>query len=422
MSEGHDSSTDQPTPGSQPPQPGGSSWAAPGGEPAHPQGPGGGPYQGGPQPPPPGGYGGYGAGGGYPGAPGGPGGYPGGGYGAGRPEMRPGIIPLRPLAVGEILDGALRLIRSSPRAALGLAAGAAVIGTLPLAIVQALEANEAFSSLFGEDASVRPPAGILPSVSEVIADAAGVLVQFLLVTVLTGVLTQILGRAVFGGRITAGEAWQRSKGRIPALLGTAVLTGLILAAPALVLITLIFFALGAAEIGLFFLLSLGGTVALICYVAFFGTRLALAAPAVVLERLGVIAALRRSWELTRGAFWRVFGVIVLTNIIVAVVTLVIGIPFGLMASAILFATDGGSGATPVLVTLSVLSEMCAAIITYPLQAGVLGLLYTDRRMRAEAFDLVLQSAAADQYRLGWVPASADELWLRPAGGGPHGGA
>ena len=111
-------------------------------------------------------------------------------------------------------------------------------------------------------------------------------------------LTQILGRAVFGGRITAGEAWQRSKGRMPALLGTAVLTGLILAAPALVLITLIFFALGAAEIGLFFLLSLGGTVALICYVAFFGTRLALAAPAVVLERLGVIAALRRSWELT----------------------------------------------------------------------------------------------------------------------------
>ena len=50
------------------------------------------------------------------------------------------------------------------------------------------------------------------------------------------------------------------------------------------------------------------------------------------------------------------------------------------------------------------------MITYPFQAGVYGLLYADRRMRAEAFDLVLQTAAIEQQRQGWVHASADELW------------
>ena len=48
------------------------------------------------------------------------------------------------------------------------------------------------------------------------------------------------------------------------------------------------------------------------------------------------------------------------------------------------------------------------IITAPFTAGVIVLLYTDRRMRAEAFDLVLQSGAAGgPYAVG----STDNLWL-----------
>jgi hypothetical protein len=31
-------------------------------------------------------------------------------------------------------------------------------------------------------------------------------------------------------------------------------------------------------------------------------------------------------------------------------------------------------------------------------------------MRAEAFDLVLQTAAIEQQRQGWVHSSADDLW------------
>ena len=42
-------------------------------------------------------------------------------------------------------------------------------------------------------------------------------------------------------------------------------------------------------------------------------------------------------------------------------------------------------------------------------AGVVVLLYTDRRIRAEAFDLVLQTGAA--FGPGAPPDSTDHLWL-----------
>src|SRR3954471_10235184 len=38
------------------------------------------------------------------------------------PPPRPGIVPLRPLGVGELLDGAFAAIRRYPRPTLGLAA------------------------------------------------------------------------------------------------------------------------------------------------------------------------------------------------------------------------------------------------------------------------------------------------------------
>ena len=49
------------------------------------------------------------------------------------------------------------------------------------------------------------------------------------------------------------------------------------------------------------------------------------------------------------------------------------------------------------------------IITAPFSAGVVVLLYTDRRIRAEAFDLVLQTGAAGGP--GAPGDSTDHLWL-----------
>src|SRR5271168_3685013 len=94
-----------------------------------------------PPPPPYGGYGTYGSygayGGGAYGGQGGQGAYgpPGaGGYGAygggpyGRPSApKPGLVPLRPLTLGEILDGAFTAIRWNPKTIL---ASSAVVATV----------------------------------------------------------------------------------------------------------------------------------------------------------------------------------------------------------------------------------------------------------------------------------------------------
>src|SRR6266700_7483461 len=87
--------------------------------------PGYGGYGGSGQAPPPPGYGGYG---GY-GGPWPPPGY--GGYGAPwpPPAPKPGVIPLRPVSMGEILDGSIATIRRNPKATLGFTAVVMVAST-----------------------------------------------------------------------------------------------------------------------------------------------------------------------------------------------------------------------------------------------------------------------------------------------------
>src|SRR5687767_11648313 len=43
---------------------------------------------------------------------------------------KPGVVPLRPLGLGEVLDGAVALVRGYPRAALGVSAVVALVTTL----------------------------------------------------------------------------------------------------------------------------------------------------------------------------------------------------------------------------------------------------------------------------------------------------
>ncbi|MEV8636300.1 glycerophosphoryl diester phosphodiesterase membrane domain-containing protein [Streptosporangium sp. NPDC051023] len=439
MSDGHGSTPDTP-PGwapNQPPPYGdgpGSPWATPGSGPGAPS-----PYQ--PPPPPQSPYGSPGAppyqehphasqgqqpyGQQPPGQP--PYGQQPPPYGYRQPPpaaLRPGIIPLRPLGLGDIIDGAIKLIRSNPKAVLGLSAIAAVLGAIPVAIGQALSLGRigaALESLENDPSSLESS----PSQTDFLVQYGGSLVsyavQFVAVTLLSGVLTRILGRAVFGGKITAGEAWRLTRGRVPTLFGLVGIDALILLLP-MVLIVGLTLGLAAAgtDTGSALLLFGLAIVAYIVYAAFLTTRLVLAAPAAVLERSGVFASLRRSWSLTRGSFWRMFGILLLTGIIAGLVGMVIAIPFTFAGTIAGVLGQGGTGSQIAAAILFAIGGTVGAMITYPFQAGVSGLLYADRRMRAEAFDLVLQTAAIEQQRQGWVHSSADDLWGPPAtpGGQP----
>jgi hypothetical protein len=351
---------------------------------------------------------------------------------------KPGVIPLRPIAVGEILDGAFTSIRRNPKATIGIAA---VVLTVSAVITTALEysllrqpaLNSSSQSL--TSAQVGQLLGSV-GIAALVAIVLAIFVQLLL----AGMLTAVIGRSVLGQRITPGEAWQIARPRLPALLGASVLAFLAVVGPWLVLALVItVLAVAHAAGALVALVAVVGIIAALIFDVLLYIRFSMSAPVVVLERQGPAAALGRSWRLVRGSFWRVFGILLLTAIIVLIAASVLRLPFtiisGVFSSRGSSSPLGGAGfitaaaGHPSLLALIIaaIGSIIAGAITQPVSAGVTVLLYVDLRMRREGLDLALQTAASggpaagDEFASVWRPTvqpgaagQAGPAWPGPA--------
>jgi hypothetical protein len=367
-------------------------------------------YQGYPQPPgyppagyppppgyPPPGYAPYGY----------PPGYGAGGYGPPpvAQAIKPGVIPLRPLSLSDIFNGAVAYIRANPKATLGLTTivvVAAQILALILSLGPLAVTGELTSTLAGEEV----PTGVL--LGSTASSLAGAGATWLSGILLSGMLTVVVGRAVFGTGITIGEAWQRVRPRLWALIGFAVLEGIgaaVVVGIGFGIVVGVGFAangVAAAVVGI----PLG--LALIALLVYLGTMLAFTPAIIVLERLEIFPAISRSFKLVRNDFWRVFGIWLLGQIVAGLIAGAVTLPFSFGGQILLVAAPSTVAVLIALVLLSVGSAI-GQIITAPFSAGVVVLLYTDRRIRAEALDLVLQTGAA--FAPGAPADSTDHLWL-----------
>ncbi len=236
---------------------------------------------------------------------------------------------------------------------------------------------------------------------------AGLLVSWLGGMLLSGMLTVIVGRAVFGSTITIGETWAKIRGRLLPLLGLALLEGAVVAALGglVVVIVAVLAAVGNAAVAV--LLGFPVVLVVIALLVYLYMVVLFAPVLIVLERLPVIDAITRSFALVRNGFWRVLGIRALTFLVASVVASAVAVPFNIVGQVIL----AGNTSTGVLLLSTAVASVGSAIgeiITAPFNAGVIVLLYTDRRMRAEAFDLVLQTGAASGP---YAVASTDNLWL-----------
>ncbi len=319
------------------------------------------------------------------------------------PALKPGVIPLRPLTLTDILNGAVAYIRANPKATLGLTTVVVVIAQITTLALQVgpLAAAGELGALRGEGAST---AAALGSSASGIASAITTGLSSIL---LSGMLTVIVGRAVFGAGITIGEAWQRVRGRLLALIGYTLLwlfgVALLVGVVVFVVVLVLYVSSTAAII---LAIPLGfGLIALLIYL---WTVLSFAPPLIVLERLGVFQAISRSVKLIKGDFWRVLGIRLLVSLVAGLVAGAVSIPFSLTGQILLL---GSKSATTTLIalTLVAIGGAVGQIITAPFSAGAVVLLYTDRRIRAEAFDLVLQTGAS--IPPGAAPDSTDHLWL-----------
>ena len=226
------------------------------------------------------------------------------------PAIKPGVIPLRPLTLTDILNGAFSYIRTNPKATLGLTTVVVVVAQLIGLVLQIgpLAAMGELGVLRGEEASTG---ALLGSSASGIASTITTLLSSI---VLSGMLTVIVGRAVFGAGITVGEAWQRVRGRLLPLFGYMMLWLLAVAVPVFIVVFVVAIVVqfsGAVAFVLAIPLGLG----LIALLVYLWTVLSFAPPLIVLERLGVFPSITRSFRLVKGDFWRVLGIRLLATLV-----------------------------------------------------------------------------------------------------------
>lgn len=325
------------------------------------------------------------------------------------PVLKPGIIPLRPLGMGDIFNAAVSYIRANPKATLGLTTIVVVVAQAVALLLQIgpLATSGLLSPGLGEYGQSNPTEMSEGSIVELLlSTAAGTVTTVLAGIVLSGLLTVVVGRAVFGATIGVGEAWRRVRGRLLPLLGITALEAIgatvLIAVVAGVVFAVAEVVGGAAAFVVGVLLGLAAIAAL----AYLYTMLSFTPTLIVLERIGVGAAITRSFRLVRGDFWRVFGIRLLAVVVAGMVSGAVTVPFSLVGQVMLVVGESTSTIVIAMVLISV-GGAIGQIITAPFSAGVVVLLYADRRIRAEAFDMVLQTGATG------AVGSTDDLWLTP---------
>ncbi|VXA97880.1 glycerophosphoryl diester phosphodiesterase membrane domain-containing protein [Nocardioides sp. AX2bis] len=305
---------------------------------------------------------------------------------------KPGAVPLRPLGLGDMFDGAFRIIRFNPRATVGGALLVAVVAmAVPLVVTSLLTAS------FGT--TVDPLTGQADAGSSVgfRASVASQAVGFLLLQVglllVTGLIAHVTHQAAIGRRIGLGEAWSMTRGRRWRLVGLVLLValayGLAYGLWVASIAGLVVAGTGTALVVGYGVLS--GLLLVVVSVFLYVRVVLLATPALVLERLGIGSALARSWRLSRQQFWRVLGIALVTSIVVGIAGFVVALPVEIGTQVLAFATP--ENALLIGVAGQAVGTVLSTAFTSPFTAVVTTLQYLDQRMRKEAHDVTLMSEA-----------------------------
>lgn len=288
---------------------------------------------------------------------------------------------LRPLAVGEILDLAIKIYRE--RFAHLLRAVAVVVA--PVSVFGALvqlslpDADEALSTEVTETGQPVVDAG----------DFWTLMAGLLLVGLVSYAASQLAAAASFklvsGAYLDEEPDWRRSLAFARSKLGS------------LVWLTIVFVVL----LGLAF-------VALIVPAVYFYGAWAVAVPVLLFEDVRGRRALKRSRELVRGRWWPVIGALAVAFILSAIVQSIF--------SALLLAVVSAGSNDVVDAAAQAIANTAASVVTTPFTAAVITVIYFDLRVRKEGFDLEVLAG-----RVGVEPGpppSTGRPPSPPAGPGP----
>ena len=164
----------------------------------------------------------------------------------------------------------------------------------------------------------------------------------LLVLSIAGTLA--ISALALGRETVVGSAIAFGFRRFLPLLGASLLLmlgALLVMIPLFALLGIDPAALQSPDAGAVGKILLGMLIFLIVFLFLF-VRLVLITPVAAAERVGPIAILRRSWELTRGHFWRLLGFFLALLLLLIVASMVVGIVVGLLVALVAGAPEPGS--------------------------------------------------------------------------------
>ena len=331
------------------------------------------------------------------------------------PPPKPGLIPLRPLEFGTVLSASFQVLRRNPRPTFGAALllNALVVflsaGISTVIIISGID-RASRASLADSDVIVAGTFA-LAIVATLVAVGLSVVAQALL----QGIISIEVSRATLGEKLTLRQLLAMGRGRWWALIGWTLMLGAAIgiAFGVLIALSLGFFVAGvpaAIAVGVVFLILGGLGLAVVAF--WLSTKLAFVPAAIMIERLPLGGALRRSWSLVRGAFWRILGTLLLVTVMVNIAASVVTTPFQFAGS---FALPLVNPAGQVDTDLTLIIVLNLVVVATTAVVGAIGavlttaaasLLYIDRRMRTEGLDLELQryievrasgAAGADPY-------------------------
>jgi hypothetical protein len=298
---------------------------------------------------------------------------------------KPGIISLRPMSLGDIVDGAVKHIRRNAGTVFSATLVVLAVAAVPAILVAALSAQGSWYAELGADAVVDR------------SSFFGLLLVFgvgFASLILAGALSYSVGEAALGRRPSLSELWRSVRRRLLPLVGLAALITFGLALPVVLFVLLVALATQGNALLAAVLISLVGGIVVAAWSAVLLTRCCLAGAVVVLERRSVFDALSRSWALTRGVFWRTLMRLVVVGLLCVVAFWVVQLPLLIVSSLV----TGILSLSPTLDALFsslglAVATLLSMTVVVPFAAGAISLLYVDQRMRLEGFDLVLQRAA-----------------------------
>ncbi len=294
---------------------------------------------------------------------------------------------------GEILDGSFQAIRRNAKAMLGAALLTQSLVAVLTAVLTAVSATSAGSLETWARGLTRQD--IVPVA---LSFAAGVLfvsvLTLFLSAVLQGAMVVPVARSVLNRPTAFRLMWALARSRAGALIRLAALlvAGSLLGA-------LLFMALAillvstVGGVGALILIPLG----LVCFVLYVWIyiKLMVAPAAVVVEELGALDSIRRSWELSRNNWWRLLGITLVVGIMVGVIAQIVTIPVSLLSgfyTAVVSPHGGPDQALTAAVVVGVATAVIGAVVGavgFAFQTSVMALLYLDLRMRRDGLDIAL---------------------------------